>query len=110
MNPSIVHLKNSNFKGNEIQSTARRSKNAVNKVAKMKKVYQQQNFVRSETLTSEKQSDRDTNNITGHNMGLEKINTALNDDFDNQVNDLYLWSQNLSLNDDYLKPAYIHNV
>jgi hypothetical protein len=107
MNPSIAHLKNSNFRSNEAQGTARRTKNALNKVARMKKVYQQQQqFARSQTLTS----DRDTTNVTENNVESEKTNEAFNDDFENQVNDLYLWSQNLSLNDDYLKPAFTQNV
>ena len=81
----------------------------MSKVAKMKKTYQQQQqqqpFALSQTLTS----DRDTALITDNYQEYEKVNEEFNDEFENQVNDLYLWSQNLSINDDYLKPEYTQN-
>jgi hypothetical protein len=88
------HLNNSNYKLNTPQVSSRRSKNALSKVSKMKKAYGQ---VRSETLTTESaihNSERPTESY--------KIPDDLNDEFENEVRNLYMWTQNLSLNDDIL--------
>ena len=80
---------------NSTSSTGRRSKQAVTKVSQMKKVYA---MARSETLTTENGL---TENNTQHSDSF-KMPEDLNDDFEAEVKDLYLWTQNLSTNDDFL--------
>jgi hypothetical protein len=65
-------------------------------VAKMKKAYQ---YTRSETLTT----DVDILPSASVRTQSVKLDDGLNDEFEDQVNDLYLWTQNLSVNDDYIK-------
>ncbi len=78
----------SSFKG----TSSRRSKNALSKIAKMKKVY---SMARSETLTSE--ADLATSgDPTSESF---KLPDDLNDEFENEVKNLYMWTKNLSLND-----------
>lgn len=60
----------------------------------MKKVYQE---ARSETLTT----DVDLPNSEKYS-GNFKVPEELNDDFETEVKNLYMWTKNLSINDDYL--------
>jgi hypothetical protein len=78
----------SSFKG----TSSRRSKNALSKIAKMKKVY---SMARSETLTSE--ADLATSGDPTNESF--KLPDDLNDEFENEVKNLYMWTKNLSLND-----------
>lgn len=61
----------------------------------MKKAYA---MARSETLTTE----ADNMNSSGHHSESFKLPDDLNDDFENEVKNLYMWTQNLSLNDEYV--------
>ena len=88
-----VHLSKSQYLTTTTSSTGRRSKQAVSKVSQMKKAY---TMARSETLTTEIGL---TENNTQHTDSF-KMPEDLNDDFEAEVKDLYLWTQNLSTNDD----------
>ncbi len=59
----------------------------------MKKIYTN---ARSETLTSD--GEVITDNTSGHQSSF-KMTDDLNDQFENEVKDLYLWTQNLSTNE-----------
>lgn len=96
-------MNNSNFKSDQNQASSRRSQKALHKVAKMRKAY---TFARSETLTTEIDILPSTSNRTQS----IKIDDALKDEFEDQVNDLYLWTQNLSINDDFLKSPRLPTV
>jgi len=87
----------SQFKVSEPRISSRRSKNAIQKVAKMKKAY---TFARSETLTTEADVLPSASNRT---YSMKEEIQEINAEFEDQANDLYLWTQNLSINDDYLK-------
>lgn len=63
----------------------------------MKKMYQ---MARSETLTS----DVEIPSSSKYSESI-KIPEDLNDDFEAEVKNLYMWTQNLSVNDDYLSDA-----
>jgi hypothetical protein len=69
----------------------------MQKVARMKKAY---TFARSETLTTDADVLPSASNRT---YSLKEETHEINEEFDDQANDLYLWTQNLSINDDYLK-------
>lgn len=60
----------------------------------MKKLYQE---ARSETLTT----DVDLPS-SGKYSETFKVPEELNDDFESEVKNLYMWTKNLSINDDYL--------
>ena len=91
-----INLNSSSYKSTSSQSSSRRSKNALNKISKMKKNYMQ---VRSESLTT----DGDMVTVNSEHISESfKTPDELNDDFEDEVKDLYMWTQNLSTNDDYL--------
>ena len=96
LNLSVDYLRDSNYKTGTESSTSRRSKKAMNKVSQMKKAY---SLVRSETVTTENGQNTE-NTISGRHSGSFKMPEELNDDFENEVKNLYLWTQNLSANDD----------
>ncbi|RNA18367.1 hypothetical protein BpHYR1_005345 [Brachionus plicatilis] len=96
-NPSISYLNSSNYKSSLSQVSSRRSKNALSKVSKMKKAYQ---IARSETLTT----DVDIPSSGKYSESF-KVPEELNDDFEAEVKNLYMWTKNLSINDDYLSDA-----
>ncbi len=95
-NLSANYLRESNYKTTSESSTSRRSKRAVNKVSQMKKAY---TLARSETVTTENGAFTE-NNTSGRHSDSFKLPEELNDDFENEVKNLYLWTQNLSANDD----------
>lgn len=94
-NPSISYLNSSNFKSSLSHISSRRSKNAVSKVSRMKKAYA---IARSETLTT----DVDANHSSDRQSESFKLPDDLNDDFEAEVKNLYMWTQNLSINDDFI--------
>jgi hypothetical protein len=69
----------------------------------MKKAYA---YTRSETLTT----DVDILPSASTRTQSGKEDDGLNDEFEDQVNDLYLWTQNLSINDDYLKSPHLSTI
>ena len=88
-------LNNSTYiKSTVSQISSRRSKKALNKVNMMKKTY---TMARSETITTEEILNRSEQLNESF-----KIPDDLNDEFENEVKNLYTWTQNLSINDDYL--------
>lgn len=89
---SLLH-KSSSYKNSLSQVSSRRSKNAMSKALRMKKAY-----ARSETLTTEV----DLINSSVPVSEPFKLPDDLNDDFEKEVKNLYMWTQNLSINDDYL--------
>lgn len=92
---SINYLNNSNFKNTISQTSSRRSKNAMSKVSRMKKNYQ---VARSETLNTD-------NELLNHSNPISdsfKLPEELNDDFEDEVKNLYMWTQNLSVNDEFV--------
>jgi len=62
----------------------------------MKKAY---SMARSETVTTENGVVTE-NNTSGRHSDSFKMPEELNDEFENEVKNLYLWTQNLSTNDD----------
>ena len=64
----------------------------------MKKAFQ---MARSETLTT----DVDVYQSSGQYSESFKMPEELNDEFETEVKNLYMWTQNLSINDDYLSDA-----
>lgn len=80
-------------------TSSRRSRAYLSKVAKMKKAY---TFARSETLMT---GDIDNIPSVSYRAQSFKVDDDLKDDFEDQVNDLYMWTQNLSVNDEYIKPS-----
>lgn len=93
-NPLTSYGSKSNYQ-TTMTSTSRRSKNAINKISQMKRIY---SMARSETLTTE--NGVLTENTSGQHSDSFKMPEELNDDFENEVKNLYLWTQNLSTNDD----------
>ena len=112
----------SNLKSSRSQTSSRRSRNALEKVSKMKKAYGG-SMARSETLTSEqdwnslnltddqtstaRQAHRAHNNQHHHHNARNqndsfRVAEELNDQFEDEVSNLYMWTQNLSVNDDYV--------
>ena len=123
--------RHANLKSFRSQTSSRRSRNALDKVSKMKKAYG--SMARSETLTTEEQdwnslnlTDDQTSTVRhahqhnhhshsnnhnhGHGNGLHfkghndsfRVAEELNDEFEDEVSNLYMWTQNLSVNDDYV--------
>jgi hypothetical protein len=92
--PSASYLNNSSFKNTLSQVSSRRSRNAVSKVLKMKKAY---SMPRSETLTTEADI---FNSSMPNSEPPFKLPDDLNDDFEKEVKNLYMWTQNLSMSDD----------
>ena len=76
------------------QVSSRRSKKAMSKVSRMKKAY---TIARSETITTE-----DILNDSEPLNESFKIPDDLNDEFENEVKNLYIWTKNLSVNDEFL--------
>jgi hypothetical protein len=109
-NSSATFLSSSNYKttSSMASTTSRRSKNAISKVSQMKKIYTN---ARSETLTTET-GEMITDNTSGnHSDSVFKLPDDLNDDFENEVKNLYLWTQNLSTNDEIISsPRWDSNV
>lgn len=95
-NLSANYLRESNYKDISGSSTSRRSKKVVTKVSQMKKAY---SLARSETVTTENGLITE-NNTSGRHSDSFKMPDDLNDDFENEVKNLYLWTQNLSTTDD----------
>lgn len=89
---SSISYQHSRFKTTG-STSSRRSKNAISKVSQMKKIYA---MARSETLTTENGGFTE---ITNQSDSF-KMPDDLNDDFEAEVKDLYLWTQNLSEKDD----------
>ena len=75
------------------QVSSRRSKKAMSKVSRMKKAY---TIARSETITTE-----DILNDSEPLNESFKIPDDLNDEFENEVKNLYIWTKNLSVNDEF---------
>lgn len=89
---SSISYQHSQFKTTG-STSSRRSKNTMSKVSQMKKIYA---MARSETLTTENGGFTEH---TDHNDSF-KMPEDLNDDFEAEVKDLYLWTQNLSEKDE----------
>jgi hypothetical protein len=87
-----MYLNSSHSKSSLKGTSSRRSKNALSKIAKMKKVY---SIARSETLTSE----ADFATSADPQSESFKLPDDLNDEFENEVKNLYMWTKNLSIND-----------
>lgn len=92
LNQSAMYLNNSNSKSSFKGTSSRRSKNALNKIAKMKKIY---SMARSETLNTE----ADMATIGEPLDDSFRLPDDLNDEFENEVKNLYMWTKNLSFND-----------
>ena len=82
-----AYLNSGHFKSALSQISARRSKNAVSNVSRMKKNYM---VARSETLNT----DNEINN-SGHRSESFKLPEELNDEFEDEVKNLYMWTKNL---------------
>lgn len=95
VNPSM--LNSSNFKSTISQTSSRRSKNAIIKVTKMKKAY---SMTRSETLTTIGGHGQGDVVISGRVSESFKMTDELEDNFEDEVKDLYMWTKNLSVNED----------
>jgi hypothetical protein len=87
-----MYLNSTHSKSSLKATSSRRSKNALSKIAKMKKIY---SMARSETLTSE----ADMATSVDPQSESFKLPDDLNDEFENEVRNLYMWTKNLSLND-----------
>ena len=98
-NPSNSYLNSSQFKSATSQNSSRRSKNALLKVSRMKKAY---SITRSETLTTAEQDM--LNSSGGQPTDSFKMIGDLDDNFDDEVNKIYQWTKNLSINDDIFTP------
>lgn len=93
-NPSSTYLHSPQYKSTISQNSSRRSKNALLKVSRMKKMY---SITRSEILTT---GDHEMVNNSGNNRtGSLKMIDDLNDNFDEEVKHLYMWTKNLSINE-----------
>ena len=104
-NSSATYLSSSNYKTTpSLSTTSRRSKNALTKVSRMKRIYTN---ARSETITTE--GEAVTENTSGHHS-IFKLPDDLNDEFEDEVKNLYLWTQNLSTNDELISsPRFLAN-
>ena len=96
-----AYLNNSNFKSVLSHASSRRSKNALSNVSRMKRNYNKNNFqpARSETLNT----DHELLNHSNPRSDSFKIPEDLNDEFEDEVKNLYMWTQNLSINDEFVQ-------
>ncbi len=96
MNQSTLYLTSAHSKStyNKATTSSRRSKKALTKVSKMKKAF---SMARSETLTTE--PDGGGPNQEDQPNDTFKLPEDLNDEFEDEVKNLYMWTKNLSLND-----------
>jgi hypothetical protein len=101
-NPSITYLNSSNYKSTISQVSSRRSKNAVNKVSRMKKAY---SMAKSESVTTE----HEVFNSSEQHTESFKLPEDLNDDFEEEVKHLYMWTKNLSVNDEFMNSPRLPN-
>ena len=79
-------------------TTSRRSKNALSKIAKMKRTYA---LPRSEILTSNSYVSK-VSRDDDRQSELFKVPDELDDDYEEEVKDLYMWTQNLSIQDELI--------
>ena len=97
-----AYLNSSNFKSVLSHTSSRRSKNALSNVSRMKRNYNNRNnfpAARSETLNT----DHEMLNHSNPRSDSFKIPDDLNDEFEDEVKNLYMWTQNLSVNDEFVQ-------
>ena len=97
-NPSIEYLQNSSFKSTTTQNSSRRSKNAIEKMARLKRAYA---LARSETVTADESPASEAARRTKSTFEMPPADEFV-DEFEDEVGKLYAWSKNLNL-DEYIR-------